>query len=170
MEHLARLRAVLMKLRQAGLKLSPRKCQLLQPKVGFLGHVVSADSITPNADNVSKLAKWPQPSTVKEVRSFLGLASSYRRFIKDFSKIAHPLTQLTHLDRPFIWSPECQEAVELLKAALLGPEVMGYPCNDATFVLDTDACDVSIGAVLSQIQDGRERVIAYSSRVLNKTE
>ena len=169
-EHLARLWAVLNRLRLAGLKLSPKKCQFPQPRVKFLGHVVSSTGVEPNADNVAKLARWSQPKTVKDVRSFLGLASYYRRFIPGFSKIAHPLTQLTHINHPFVWSKECQEAMESLKASLLGPEIMGYPRSDCPFILDTDACDISIGCVLSQVQDGRERVIAYASRVLSKSE
>ena len=169
-DHPDRLRAVLTRLRLAGLKLSPKKCQFLQPRVKFLGHVVSSTRVEPNADNVAKLARWSQPKTVKDVRSFLGLASYYRRFIPGFSKIAHSLTQLTHVNHPFVWSKECQEAMESLKASLLGPEIMRYPRSDCLLILDTDACDISIGCVLSQVQDGRERVIAYASRVLSKSE
>ena len=124
----------------------------------------------PNPDNISKLVNWPTPETVTDVRAFLGLCSYYRRFVKSFSRIAHPLTQLTHKDVPFTWTDACETAFKQLKEILVGPDVMGYPKNDCTFILDTDACDFSIGAVLSQIQDGRERVIGYASRTLSKTE
>ena len=169
-EHINRLREVLSRIKAAGLKLSPRKCFLLQKEVKFLGHVVSEAGVLPNPDNVQKLVEWSQPKTVTDVRAILGLGSYYRRFVKDFSKLVHPLIQLTRKDTSFIWTDDCEEAFQKLKVALVGPDVMGYPRQDCSFILDTDACDVSIGAVLSQFQDGRERVIAYASRVLNKTQ
>ena len=169
-EHINRLREVLSRIKAAGLKLSPRKCFLLQKEVKFLEHVVSEAGVLPNPDNVQKLVEWSQPKTVTDVRAILGLGSYYRRFVKDFSKLVHPLIQLTRKDTSFIWTDDCEEAFQKLKVALVGPDVMGYPRQDCSFILDTDACDVSIGAVLSQFQDGRERVIAYASRVLNKTQ
>lgn len=169
-EHMNRLHAVLSRIQDAGLKLKPSKCHFLQPEVAFLGHIISREGVLPNPANIEKLTNWPRPSTVTEVRGILGLGSYYRRFVKDFSKLVHPLTQLTKKDEPFNWTTDCETAFQQLKKVLVGPEIMGYPRGDCTYILDTDACDVSIGAVLSQLQEGRERVIAYSSRTLNKAE
>ena len=126
--------------------------------------------ISPNAMNVAKVQQWPVPRTVKEVRQFLGLASYYRRFIPQFAKVANPLTNLTRKETSFKWDLDCQEAFEKLKLPLTGSPIVAYPQDTGLYVLDTDACGVAIGAVLSQIQDGQERVIAYASRSLNKSE
>ena len=132
--------------------------------------MISNEGVLPNPDNIAKLADWPVPQGVRDVRSFLGLGNYYRRFVKNYSSMVKPLTELTKKDKTFQWTKECQTAFDNLKAALLGPEIMAYPDAKGSFVLDTDACDVSIGAVLSQVQDGRERVIAYGSQTLNKAE
>ena len=169
-EHAERLRSVLERIRSAGLKLKPRKCSLFQTTVKFLGHVISEDGILPNPDNVQRLADWPIPTRVKDVRAFLGLGNYYRRFVRNYSQIVKPLTELTKKNQVFRWTEECQSAFDSLKTVLLGPEVMAYPTDDGEYTLDCDACDLSIGAVLSQHQGGQDRVIAYGSRTLNKAE
>ena len=169
-EHLSKLRLVLDQIKAANLKLKPQKCHLCKPSVEFLGHIVCGKGISPNAMNVAKVQQWPVPRTVKEVRQFLGLASYYRRFIPQFAKVANPLTNLTRKETSFKWDLDCQEAFEKLKLALTGSPIVAYPQDTGLYVLDTDACGVAIGAVLSQIQDGQERVIAYASRSLNKSE
>ena len=169
-EHTERLKQVLTRIKDAGLKLKPRKCHLYQEKVTFLGHVLTGEGVLPNPENIEKIINWPVPTNVTEVRTILGMASYYRRFVKDFSKRVHALVELTKKNNRFHWTFECQREFEDIKETLTGPEIMGYPLDDGKFILDTDACDVSIGAVLSQMQDGRERVIAYASRTLNKAE
>lgn len=169
-EHLKRLRAVLDRIRQAGLKLKPSKCHFLKSEVAFLGHVVSADGVLPNPQNTEKIKQWPVPKSVTEVRSFLGLVNYYRRFVRGHSEIVRPLVQLVKKGEAFNWTDECTEAFEKLKTVLLSPDIMAHPLDEGLYILDTDACDVSIGAVLSQIQDGRERVIAYGSKTLSKSE
>ena len=169
-EHLERLNKVLERIQKASLKLKPEKCSLMQAEVPFLGHIVSRHGIQPNPDNIAKVMSWSEPTNVTEVRQFLGLCSYYRRFIRDFAVIAKPLTELTCNDSELVWTDRCQHAFEELKASLVGPDIMAYPRDDAPFILDTDACDVGIGAVLSQTQNGKERVIAYASRSLNKAE
>lgn len=169
-EHIVRLRQVLDRVRKAGLKLKPEKCALLQREVPFLGHIVSGAGVRPNPDNVAKIMDWPEPTSVTEVRQFLGLCSYYRRFIRNFSVVAKPLTNLTCKDSPLVWDSKCQTAFDELKSCLTGPEIMAYPKAGASFILDTDACDVGIGAVLSQVSDGQEKVIAYASRTLNRAE
>ena len=170
-EHLVRLREVFERFRQAGLKLKPSKCFLLRPKVPFLGHVISADGVSTDPDKIRAVEQWPIPSNVSDVRSFLGLASYYRRFIEDFAEIASPLHRLTakSIER-FQWSSECDRAFRSLKEKLVTAPVLAFPRSDAKFIVDCDASDYGLGAVISQEQDGSERVIAYASRVLDNRE
>ena len=168
-EHLSRLRAVLKRIQSANLKLKPDKYHLFQSEVLFLGHIISCDGIRPSPTNVDKILGWKTPQSTKQVRQFLGMATYYRRFIKDFAEIATPLSKLTG-NVPFYCDDDCQKAFDSLKSALTGPDVMAYPLNDGLFVLDTDASGTAIGAVLSQIQKGQEKVVAYASRTLNKSE
>ena len=147
-----------------------KKCSLIKSEVTVLGHVQCAEGVLPNPDNVEKLVKWQAPTRVRDLRAFLGLANYYRRFVKDYSKLVKPLTELTRKDVCFRWTSECQEAFDQVKTILLGPEIMAYPTVDGPWYLDCDASGVSLGAVLSQLQDGRERVVAYGSRTLSRTE
>jgi len=151
--------------------LKPSKCNMLQEEVLFLGHVVSHEGIRPDPTNISKIVDWPTPTTSKQVKQFIATGSYYRRFVKGFATIAKSLTDLTKKDCKFEWTDRCQEAFDRLKGSLTGHDVMGYPLNEGgTFYLDTDASGVGVGAVLSQVQDNRERVIAYASRSLKKPE
>ena len=169
-EHLERLVRVLGRLRSAGLKLKPEKCRLIQKSVSFLGHVVSDKGIATDPEKTRLVSKWPVPASIKEVRSFLGLTGYYRRFVKNYATIAAPLHFLTKKDQPFVWTEETQKAFEALKEALTSPPILAMPNDTGEFVLDTDACDRTIGAVLSQTQDGVEKVIAYAGRSLDKRE
>ena len=111
------------------------------------------------------------PTTITQVRGFLGLASYYRKFIPSFSELAGPLTNLTRKDVPFEWTDHCQDALEALKSELTTAPVLSYLMpEEGSFILDTDASNQSIGAVLSQEQQGEERVIAYASHTLNCAE
>jgi len=169
-EHLERLGMVLERLSQAGLKLKPEKCKFFRRSVQLLGHVISNEGIGTDPEKTEAVANWPTPTTIAEVRSFVGLASCYRRFVRDFAKIASPLHELTKKDAKFHWIAEYQEAFERLKVALTTPPVFAMPNDDDDYVLDTDASDKSIGAVLSQQQNGLERVLAYASRSLYRRE
>ena len=169
-EHINRLETVLDRIAQAGLKLKPRKCHFFQEEVTFLGHLVSGAGVLPHPDDIQKLLDWPVPSNDTEVRGILGLGNYYRRFVRDFSKLVHPLTELNKKDKAFIWTDSCQEAFVHLKQAFVSPSIMAFPSDAGQFILDTDASDRTIGAVLSQSQSGVERVIAYGSHALNKAE
>lgn len=169
-EHSDRLREVLQRIRRAGLKLKPEKCELFQKEVKFLGHIVTANGIRPDPMNTSRIVAWPEPKTVTEVRAFLGLCSYYRRFVQNFSIIAKPLSDLTSKESELQWTDRCQKAFDELKAKLIGPAITAFPQDEGPYILDTDACDVGIGAVLSQVQNGTERVVAYASRSLNRAE
>nr|VZI27781.1 unnamed protein product [Spirometra erinaceieuropaei] len=172
--HLSNIRAVFSSLRQAKLTLKPSKCVFIKPRVKFLGHVVSAAGIETDDEKVTQIREWPTPSDVTEVRSFLGLASYYRRFIKDYAQIAGPLHKLTQKNVKFKWTADCTNSFQTLKDKLCTTPILVFPdiSNDAgKFILDTDASDTAIGAVLSQQQlDGTERVIQYLSRSLTKAE
>lgn len=170
-EHLCNLQAVLERLRQAGLKLHPHKCHLLRHKVTYLGHVVSAQGIAPDPDKTNTVNLWPIPQSAKEVQQFLGLANYYRRFIKDFASLAKPLHRLTEKGRAFTWTQESDHAFNALKQKLTSAPILALPNWSKPFLLDTDASETAIGAVLSQVHDdGSEYVIAYASRLLSKQE
>ena len=169
-EHANRLRSVLDRIRKAGLKLKPEKCELFQLQVRFLGHIVSAAGIKPDPANLSKVKGWKVPTTVSEVRQFLGLCSYYRRFVKGFSALARPMVELTKKDAELKWTDSCQQSFEELKNRLIGPDIMAFPLDSGEYILDTDASNFGIGAVLSQIQEGKERVIAYASRTMSRAE
>ena len=169
-EHLRRLEIVFSKLQKARLKLKPSKCKILQKRVAFLGHVVSDEGLATDPEKIAAVIDWPRPENQTEVRSFLGLCSYYRRFVKDFATIASPLHTLSGKNQNFNWTESCEESFSQLKRALTSSPVLAMPKDAGKFILDTDACEVSIGAVLSQVQDGVERVIAYSSRKLSKPE
>ena len=169
-EHTERLQDVLEGIRLSGLKLKPEKCEIFHEEVRFLGHIISAQGVQPDPMNVSKVLEWPVPKNVTEVRQFRGLCSYYRRFVKNFSVITKPLNNLTTKEASLNWDDICQEAFDTLKTKLASPGVMAFPQDKGTYILDTDACDVGIGAVLCQQQDGVERVVAYGSHSLNRAE
>ena len=168
------LRLVFTRLYEIGFKLKSAKCKFLQQEVTYLGHIVTAEGIRCDPSKIEQVRTWPTPKNTNELRSFLGLASYYRRFIKDFSHIASPLNTMLGKDVPFIWTPDAQIAFDNLRGALCSPPVLAYPDTSSTagiFILDTDASDTAIGAVLSQrSSDDTEHVIAYSSRGLCRRE
>ena len=170
-EHLQNLDNVFRRLQNAGLKLKPQKCAFLKTEVLYLGHLVSRSGIATDPTKVEKVATWPIPCSTKEVQRFLGFASYCRRFIHEFSQIAKPLHRLTERNAPFEWTRDCQHSFEQLKGKLTTAPILAYPDYSRPFLLDTDASDVGIGAVLAQHDDeGRERVVAYASRTLSRTE
>lgn len=134
--------------------------------MSFLGHIVSHDGIRCNPEKISAVCDWPTPTSVTEIRSFIGIASYYRRFIENFSNVAYPLTRLTQKDRKFEWSEDCEQAFNSLKHLLTTAPILSYPSTYDMFILDTDASAYGVGAVLSQLQDGKEVVIAYGSKTL----
>ena len=157
---------VFTRLRDNGLKAKPSKCIFFKSPIEFLGHLVSADGIEPQPDKVKKIENWPVPHCLREVRAFVGLASYYRRFIKHFATLAEPLTSLMQgKSKSFVWTDEAQEAFEKLKQALLDIVRMAYPIPELPCILDTDASDVAVGAVLSQKIDGVEQSSTVPSEI-----
>jgi len=169
-EMISNLRKVFLRFRAANLKINPKKCSLFGKEVKYLGHIVSERDITTDPEKITVVENWPTPQNRKQIRSFLGFCSYYRKFVEGFSIIAKPLFWLTENQIRFEWSQTCQEAFEKLKQKLISSPVLSFPTGHGEFILDTDASNHGIGAVLSQIQDGTERVIAYYSRVLSKAE
>lgn len=156
---------VLDQLAAANLKLKPSKYVLLEESVSFSGHIVSRDGIATDPAKIEAVRNWPTPTKLKEVRGFLGLCSYYRRFVPEFAHVGRPLHLLTKKKVRFEWTQECNDAFERLKELLTEAPVLALPRDGATYILDTDASGHAIGAVLSQLQDGEERVICYGSRV-----
>ena len=128
------------------------------------------DGVAADPEKTEGVRTWPRPTNATELRSFLGLASYYRRFVRDFGTIAAPLNGLTEKGATFVWTEQADAAFKELKLRLTSASVLAYPQFDKPFILDTDASNVGIGGVLSQIQDGKECVIAYGSRSLTKSE
>ena len=169
-EHLERLRLVLTRLQGAHLKLHPKKCQFFKQSVSFLGHVISNNGVSTDPAKISAVVHWPTPTTASELRSFIGLASYYRQFVPHFAEIAAPLHRLQEKGGVFQWTESCNDAFVSLKRKLSSAPILAFPRPSDVFVIDTDASDCGIGAVLSQCQDGIERVIGYGSRSLTKAE
>ena len=174
-ECLDRLSIIFDRLRQAGLKLKPKKCFLFKREILYLGHVVSYKGVSCDPEKVEAIARWNPPRTTKQVRTFVGTVGYYKRFIKDYAEICRPLYNLTKASVKFEWSPECEEAFQTLKQRLMTAPIMGYPREEGQYILDTDASGFAIGAVLSQLQTDSngatsERVISYASRVLKPQE
>lgn len=171
-EHINNITTVFDRLREANIKLSVEKCNFCLKEIPFLGHVISSQGCAPNPDKVKAIVNWPAPQHKGELKSFLGLAGYYRRFIPDFATIAEPLTSLTSKKANFIWQKSQEQAFQQLKNALITKPILRFPDFSKDFVLYTDASDVGIGAVLEQPQEdiSKPSVIAYWSRVLNAAE
>ena len=166
-QQIGNLRTVFMRLKEAKLKLAPKKCSLFREEVKFLGHIVSASGVATDPDKLYAVSTWPRPTNVLEVRQFLGLCSYYRRFVAKFADIAQPLYQCTERNQPFEWTEGAEHAFNRLKQALTEAPILGYPEPTGNYILDADASAFGIGAVLSQVQKAEEKVIAYFSRQLS---
>ena len=169
-EELERLEEVFRRFVSAGLKLKPSKCVLFQKSVAYLGHIVSENGIETDPAKVERVCEWPVPENSTEVKSFLALAGYYRRFVPDFASVARPLHKLTEANVDFAWTSECQSSFDALKKLLSTAPTLSYPDFSAEFILDTDASNHGIGAVLSRLKDGVEHPVAFASRTLTKAE
>ncbi|KAA0051719.1 pol protein [Cucumis melo var. makuwa] len=165
-EHEEHLHQVLETLRANKLYAKFSKCEFWLRKVTFLGHVVSSEGVSVDPAKIEAVTNWPRPSTVSEIRSFLGLAGYYRRFVEDFSRIASPLTQLTREGTPFVWSPTCESSFQKLKQKLVTAPVLTVPDGSGSFVIYSDASKKGLGCVLMQ----QGKVVAYASRQLKSHE
>ena len=127
----------------------------------YLGHMINESGVATDPAKVKSVKEWPTPKKVREVRGFLGLCSYCRRFVQNFTEIARPLHKLTEKREKFVWSESCIEAFIHLEQRLVEASALAYPTDDGNYILDMDASQERLGAVLSQVQQGVERVIAY---------
>ncbi len=176
-ETLLNLELVLNRLHGAKLKLKPKKCHLMQESLIFLGHRISSQGIETMSSKIDSVKNWPSPGALPkskrraECKKFLGLVSYYRRFIKGMSTIAAPIYALMKSSSDLEWTLECEAAFIRLKAALISAPVLAFPDLEAGgFILDCDASSTGHGAVLSQLQNGEEKVIGYYSKLLSDAE
>ena len=165
-EHSEHLRIVLQTLRERQLYAKLSKCQFWLDRVAFLGHVISAEGVSVDPQKIEAVVNWKPPKNVSEVRSFLGLAGYYRKFVEGFSKIAAPLTKLTRKDVKYDWVDACHKSFDELKGRLTSAPVLVLPNGRDGFVVYSDASRQGLGCVLMQ----NDRVIAYASRQLKKHE
>ncbi|KAL5775879.1 hypothetical protein ACOSP7_013436 [Xanthoceras sorbifolium] len=165
-EHDRHLRIVLQILREKKLYAKLSKCEFWLNEIAFLGHVISAYGIKADPKKIEAVMEWKPPRNVSEIRSFLGLAGYYRRFVKGFSSIATPLTKLLHKNVRFEWNEKCQTAFEKLKAMLVEAPILVQPISGKDFVVYSDASHNGLGCVL--MQDGK--VVAYAFRQLKTHE
>lgn len=185
-QHLERMEVVLGRLQREGLKAKLAKCAFFQREVQYLGHVISSKGVSTDPSKIEAVAAWRPPATVLELRSFLGFASYYRRFVEGFAKIAAPLHALvaelagtktkraslrtSERNFPSLWSEQCQLSFATLKMKLTSAPVLAYADFSLPFILEVDASHSGLGAVLSQEQDGKVRPVAFASRGLRPTE
>ncbi|GJU42668.1 reverse transcriptase domain-containing protein [Tanacetum coccineum] len=163
-EHEVHLKTILDLLEKEKLYAKFSKCEFWLKEVQFLGHVVNRDGIHMDPSKVESVKNWKTPESSTEIRSFLGLAGYYRRFIKNFSKIAKPLTLLTQKNKAYVWGDKQDEAFQILKEKLCNAPVLALPDRPDDFVVYCDASKHGFGSVLMQ----RGKVIAYASRQLKK--
>ncbi|MEL6989891.1 MAG: reverse transcriptase family protein, partial [Bacteroidota bacterium] len=169
-EHYANCRKILEILSSYNLRLQPTKCHMCLKPLAFGGHKVSATGIQPLHDEVLAIKSYPTPRNGKDISSFLGLASYYRRYIPQFADLSRPLDHLRRAD-PFVWLPMHDTAFNALKERLTSDVVLAYPNFEKPFLVTADASGEAIGGVVAQIDDtNRERPISYASRVLNQAE
>ena len=169
-EHIQHLREVLMRLRAQKLYAKLSKCEFARDEVQFLGYRIGAKGLAVSPDKVDAVRAWPTPKNVHDVRAFLGLAGFYRRFVKNFSGIALPITELTKSDRAWAWGTAQQQAFEALKTALCSAPVLLIPDPSLPYTLNCDACDYAVGATLQQDHGAGLQPVAYRSRKLSPAE
>jgi transposase InsO family protein len=167
-----KMRSLLTLFRQHNLKIQPEKCQFLRHEIAFLGHHISRGQIKPCEDNVSAIKAFPIPKTPKDIKSFLGMAGYYRRFVDKFAEYGEPLTALTRKNAEFIWTDKCQKSYEYFKNCLMSYPVLRHFQPEKGIILTTDASSYAIGAILSQLDEEQEQdfPVAYASRTLNSAE
>ena len=135
-----------------------------------LGHAVSREGISTDPEKKRVIKEWPEPVDESQLRAFLGTAGYYRQFVPNYAQIASPLHRACQKGDRFRWTAECEEAFQDIKHRLSSAPILAFPQLDVPFILDSDASDSGLGAVLSQVQCGKERVIAYAARALSKAE
>lgn len=171
-EHVQHVRRVLQRLLENRLFAKVEKCEFHTQSVSFLGFVLSPEGVRMDPAKVKAVADWPTPDSRKAVQRFLGFANFYRRFIRNFSQVALPLTNLTSIHKRFEWSPQAQTAFSELKRGFISAPILSNPDPSRQFVVEVDASEVGVGAILSQrsSSDGRIHPCAFFSHRLTPSE
>jgi hypothetical protein len=170
-EHLRHLEGIFQRIEKAGLKINPDKCHFGAQSLQFLGHIITNKGILPDPSKIEAIKNYPEPQNLTHLRAFLGLASYYRRFIKDFSKVSAPLYGLLKKDIKYEWTDERQQVFQFLKDQLISAPLLSYPDFTKPFILFTDASLTALGAVIEQVgDDGQRHPIAYASRSTTSAE
>ena len=144
------------------------KCEFMKAEINYPGFIVGNKGVRTDPEKVRVIKELPQPRDVKGIRSFIGMASYYRRFCPEFSKIASPLVALTKKHAQFNWSPECQNAFDNLKLLLTQAPTLAFPDTNKPYTLYTDASDYCVGASLTQDQgDGEKILISFHINYLS---
>jgi len=169
-EHHIHVRKVLKKLLENNLYVKLEKCEFDKSETTFLGYVLSRDGLKMDKEKVKAILDWPIPTNVKEVQSFIGLCNYYRLFIKDFAKIANPIHKLTRKNVPFKWDKDQQKAFDKLKYLFTSAPILMNPDSNKPFVVETDASNFAVGAVLSQEFEGVLHPVAFLSKSLTKCQ
>ena len=168
--HFEHLTHVLNKLASAGMKINQRKCDFVKQEVEFVGHRVSKQGVSPVERKLKDIIDFKEPINTDQLRSFLGLAGFYKKFVENFAMIAEPLYSLLRKRSQFEWTESCQEAFQLIKQRLENVGFLCYPQFEKPFVLATDACDNGLGYVLSQEVNGTLKPLQFGGRVLTQAE
>ncbi|XP_067231400.1 uncharacterized protein brd8a isoform X2 [Chanodichthys erythropterus] len=170
--HTQHVRQVLQRLLENQLYVKAEKCVFHMESVSFLGYIISADGIKADPAKVRAVAEWPTPDSRKALQRFLGFANFYRRFVRNFSQVAAPLTALTSTKVPFKWNSKAQGAFDILKSRFISAPVLSFPDPERQFIVEVDASEVGVGAVLSQRspRDGKVHPCAYFSHRLSPAE
>ncbi|KAL7289564.1 hypothetical protein TKK_0016535 [Trichogramma kaykai] len=169
-EHKEKMFRLMGRLKSANLTVRPDKCHFLKTTVTYLGHIISEKGVEPDPSKVSAVSNFPRPKNRMNIKQFLGLAGYYRRFVKDFAKIAKPLTGLLKADIPWDWTTAQEEAFGEIKQILSSAPLLQYPDFNRPFIVTTDASDFAVGGILSQGKVGSDLPIAYTSRSLTDAE
>jgi transposase InsO family protein len=167
-EHIQHIDEVLKRLDEANFKVKPEKCQWGQNSVKFLGHIVSQNGLSMDPEKIEAIKRAEEPKNTTELQRFLGLANYYRKFVPEYAKVARPLHEIQSNKSAFNWTENCQKVFDQLKTLLSQEPLMAFPDFKKKFILETDASNFAIGAVLSQEYEEGRRVIAYFSKTMTK--
>ena len=169
-EHLQHVRMIIKRLQQYNLKVKLEKCKVAQVKIEYLSHVLCNGTIAPSPTKIAELYRHKTPTNTKQVRSFLGLATYYRKFITNFAHIASPLISATSTGKRFAWTDACQIAFTALRELIASEKILTLPQFVQPFQVETDASEYAAGAVLSQKVDGHWKPVAFFSKHFSRIQ